>query len=76
MSDVPTPEDLDRPSNVAMSKPAADRKVGMTLDELGSFVTRAVRAETPGDSPIYADISMGGRIRVIHARPEKRKGQL
>lgn len=76
MPDPQTPEPLRPESNVAVSKPAADRKVGMTLDELGSFVTRAVRAETPGDSPIYADISMGGRIRVIHARPEKRKGQL
>lgn len=69
------PEHLDQPSNVGLSVPAKDRKAGMTLDELGSLVTQAHRLGTPGDAPVFGEVSMGGRVRALHVRPEKRRSQ-
>ncbi|WP_114202338.1 hypothetical protein [Janibacter anophelis] len=71
-----TSDHLTRASNVGVSKTAADRKTGMTLDELGSLVTKAVRAGVPGDSPIHADLGWSQQVRALHVRPEKRKEQL
>lgn len=70
-----TPKHLSLQSNVGLSGTAADRKSGMTLDELGSLVTKAHRLGTPGDSPIYADLGWGQQVRALHVRPEKRKAQ-
>ena len=75
MPDPQTPNRLDRPSNVGASLVARDRKTGMTLDELGSLVTKAIRTGTPGDSPVYADLGWGQQVRTLHVRPEKRKDQ-
>ncbi|WP_435199532.1 hypothetical protein [Janibacter sp. GS2] len=67
-----TPDHLNRPSNVGLSGTASDRKQGMTLDELGSLVTKAHRLGTPGDSPIFADVGWSQQVRSINVRPEKR----
>lgn len=70
------PQSSPQPSNVGLSASAADRKAGMTLDELGSLVTKAHRLGTPGDSPVYGDLGWGQQVRTLHVRPEKRKDQL
>lgn len=66
---------LDQPSNVGVSATADKKKVGLTLDELGVLVTRALKAGTPGDSPVYADLGWSQQVRTLHVRPEKRKAQ-
>ena len=64
-----------RSTNVGLSATADDRKAGMTLDELGSLVTKAHRLGVPGDSPVYADLGWSQQVRTLHVRPEKRKAQ-
>lgn len=64
-----------RSTNVGLSATADDRKAGMTLDELGSLVTKAHRLGVPGDSPIYGGLGWRGQVQAIHVRPEQRKDQ-
>lgn len=58
--------------NVGISVAAKDRKTGMTLDELSSLVTKAIRLGVPGDSPIHGDLGWGQQVRTLDVRPEKR----
>lgn len=44
---------------------AADQKAGMTLDELGSFVQRALKAGVPGDRPVTVDMSWRSRLQKV-----------
>lgn len=73
MQDPQIPTPTAQPSNVGLSASAQDRKAGMTLDELGSLVTKAHRLGTPGDSPVFGELGWGQQVRALHVRPEKRK---
>lgn len=67
-----TPDHLNQSINVGLSGTAQDGKTGMTLDELGSLVTKAHRLGTPGDSPVSADVGWSQQVKALHVRPEKR----
>lgn len=52
-----------------VAREADDRKLGMTLDELGQFVQACMKLEQPGDTPIRVTVGWRGQIEVLRSRP-------
>lgn len=48
---------------------AADPKLGMTLDELASYVEEARRAEVPGSAHVYVRVNLKGGIKRAETKP-------
>ena len=47
---------------------AADRRAGMTLDELAAFVQAAMRAEIPGTAHVAVDLTWRNTIRRLEIK--------
>lgn len=58
-------------SETTVTVTAADKKYGMTVDELAAFATNIARAGLPGDTPLYAVHGMRGQLQKLETRPDK-----
>lgn len=59
-------------SMITLKNSAAEKKKGMTLDELASFVQEAMRQNLPGDA--YPKVTVGWKMQIetltIEGAPE------
>ncbi|WP_031467116.1 hypothetical protein [Sciscionella sediminilitoris] len=53
------------PLHQKLTNEATDRRTGMTLDELATFVTRALHAGADGAEPVTVVAGMRGGIKQI-----------
>lgn len=52
-----------------ITRDAADKKAGLTLDELGAFVQACHRLGHPGDTPIRAAVGWQAQMTSIRSHP-------
>jgi hypothetical protein len=48
---------------------ARDKKQGMTLEELASFVQQALRMDVPGDTPVKVTNGFRQQIQKLEVKP-------
>lgn len=56
---------------VTITAAAADKKAGMTLDELSRFVSQALKHNVPGDTHLEVRIGFGSQIQALATKHKK-----
>lgn len=56
---------MNEPAVTRIQTSATDPKVGMTVEQLGSFVQQCLRNDLPTDQPVRVRVTMSGRLKSI-----------
>jgi len=56
------------PSSITVSQDANDKKSGMTLDEIGTFLSQAIRLDIDGDTRVNVTAGFRSQIQKLEVK--------